>query len=172
MKQGRWIAIGVCGSLIAIATGLLYLALSGDSTGSILRFAPYLALGLLAVAPLLAGLVSGNATPFAAGAGGLASGIAITVAASALNSGGTGVMPLTLGIAAGGIIGLRADVRLESYLRLAATALLAVYAASSGRLATLVFVYPLLGFADELADVFAARRRDRPQREPASTTTS
>jgi hypothetical protein len=81
-------------------------------------------------------------------------------------------MPLTLGIAVGGIIGLRADSRLEMYLRLAVTALLAVYAAYSGRLATLVFVYPILGFADELADAIEARKRKPRQPETATSSRS
>lgn len=164
----------MCSGLVAIAAGLLFVALSDDVTGSALRFAPYFALALLAITPLAAGLLSGSATPFAAGAGGLAVGIAVTVVAAGLRAGGTGVMPLTLGIAVGAIVGLRADNHTEIYLRLFVTALLAVYAVYSQRLVTIVFVYPLLGFADEFADAIASRkaRRDGDRREEAPSAVS
>jgi hypothetical protein len=174
MKRGRWIAVAVCSGLVAIAAGLLFAALADDVSGSALRFAPYFALAMLALTPLAAGLLSGSATPFAAGAGGLAVGIAVTVVAAGLRAGGTGVMPLTLGIAVGGIVCLRADNHMEIYLRLAVTALLAVYATYSGRLVTIVFIYPLLGFADEFADAIAGRkaRKNGEQREEASSVVS
>jgi hypothetical protein len=164
MKPGRWIAIGACAALVTLATGMLYVALdSGMAPGSSYRFFPYFAFGFLAVAPLLASGLSGSSSWFATGAGGLAMGIAVAVLASALNSGGTGVMPIALGITLGGIVGLRAESRTAIYLRLGAAVLLAVYAAASGRLLTFVFIYPVLGFADEFADAFASRKKTERQ---------
>jgi hypothetical protein len=117
--------------------------------------------------------MSGGPTWFASGAGGLAVGIGVTVLAAGLYSGRTGVMPVTLGLAIGGVIGLRADTRAHIWARLIVTALLAVYAVYSGRLATLVFIYPLLGFADEFADAIVARKRNTPAvRETTSPSTS
>jgi hypothetical protein len=161
----------MCASLVALATGALFLALSREIRGDdLLRFAPYVSLVLFAVTPAAAAWFSASPTWYASGAGGLAVGIAITVAAASLNSGGTGVMPLTLGIAVGGIIGLRADSHAAIYLRLVVTALLAIYAVASGRIVTLVFVYPLLGFADEFADIFRSRAKPRRDREAATTS--
>lgn len=167
MKQGRWIAVAVCSFLIAFGTGMLYVALSRPDAlpASIVRFFPYGALLLIAVVPLVAAAISGSATWFAAGGGGLAVGIAVAVLAAALNNGGNGVLPLTLGIAIGGVIALRAENHVAIWMRLAVTVLLAVYAIASGRLAALAFVYPLLAFADEFADVIAGRRR-RAERSP------
>lgn len=175
MKPGRWIAVGVCGGLVAIGTGLLYLALSGDVDGtSSLRFFPYFALLAWIAAPFAAAALSSSTTPLVAGAGGLALGIAAAVVTAGLRAGNTGVVPVTLGIAVGGIVGLRADSRTAIWLRVAAAVLLAVYAAVSQRLVTIVFVYPVLGFADEFADAIGSRRR-RPKgddRDGARVTTS
>jgi hypothetical protein len=170
MKQGRWIAVTVCSGLVALATGMLYIALSRDYTADqVIRYFPYFALAFIAITPLAAAGLSGSASWFAAGAGGLAIGIATTVVAAGLNSGGTGVMPLTLGVVVGGVIGLRADTHLAIWLRLIVAAALAVYAVASGRLVTLVFVYPLLGFADEFADAIVVRRnKTEREKEPAS----
>lgn len=168
MKQGRWIAVAVCSILVALATGLLYVALSREiRADEFLRFAPYLSLALFVVTPLAAAWLSGTAAWVKTGGGGLALGIATTVLAAGLNSGGTGVMPLALGIAVSGIVGMRAHSKTAIWLRLAVTVLVAVYAVASGRLVTLIFIYPLLGFADELADITGARRRPR-EKEPAA----
>jgi hypothetical protein len=169
MKTGRWIAVVACSGLVALATGMLYYALSrGIDADSPYRFFPYFALAFLAVTPMLASGLSGSATWFAAGAGGLAVSIAVTVLAAGLDSGGNGVMPLTLGIALGGVVGLRADSRTAIWLRLGGVVLLAVYAATSGRLLSFIFVYPLLGFADEFGDAIASRS-DRDKQRPVST---
>jgi hypothetical protein len=152
---------------------MLYLALSQDvDNNSLLRFFPSAALVALISVPLVAAGLSGSANPWTTGAGGIAVGVATTVVVAGLRTGGTGVTPLTLGIAVGGIIGLRADAHTHFWLRGAVTALLAVYAVVSGRLITLVFVYPLLGFADEFADAIVARKSKASEKRELTRETS
>jgi hypothetical protein len=153
MKKGRWTAVGVCSFLVGAAIALLYLALRGSEV----PYVPVLALGLIAITPLIASWLSGRTTPLVAGAGGLALGIAATVAASALDQGGTGAMPLALGVAVSGAIALNGDARML-WGRIGAVAIVAIYAFASGRVFSAAFAYPVLGFADELVDAISGRR--------------
>jgi hypothetical protein len=157
MKPGRWLAVGTCTVMVGAAIALLSLVLNRTiDRGSPLRFAPVVALALLAVAPFVASLLSGHALPFVGGAGGLAIGIAVTVAAAALDQGGTGAFALTIGVTVAGALALRGSTR-AIVGRLPAIALLAVYSYFSGRLLSAAFVYPLLGVADELVDALSGR---------------
>lgn len=160
--SGRWVAVGACTGLVAVSAGMLYLAISLDlEQGDPAFYLPYVALGLLLVTPFVAAALSGAASAFATGAGGVAVGIAATVFGAALDGGGSGILPLTLGIAVGGLIALRATSRASVWTRIVATIVVSVFAVASARIVSLIFVYPLLGFADELADLFAGRRRVR-----------
>jgi hypothetical protein len=154
MKPGRWLAIGTCSVMVGAAIALLSLVLNRTiDRGSPLRFAPVVALALLALAPFVASLLSGRVVPFVGGAGGLAIGIAVTVAAAALDQGGTGAFALTIGVAVAGALALQGSTR-AIVGRLPALALLGVYSYFSGRLISAGFAYPLLGIADELVDAF------------------
>lgn len=141
-----------CSVVVGVAIALLYLVLRGSTV----RFVPALALLLLAAVPFFASSLSGHVAPLVAGAGGLALGIAVTVGAAALNQGGTGALPLTLGVAVAGAVALKGPAR-TIWGRLAAIVLLAVYASFSGRLISAAFVYPVLGVADELVDTLSRR---------------
>jgi hypothetical protein len=138
----------------------MYLVLywAADASG-VVRLLPYVALVLFAVVPFLASWLSEHPAPLGAAAGGLALGIGATVAAAAaIERGGSGAMPLALGVAVAGTIALR-GTSVSIWTRLAAVVVIASYAAISERFVSAIFVYPLLGFADELADVFGARPR-------------
>jgi hypothetical protein len=156
MKKGRWAAVLVCSALVGAAIALLYLALRGNEE----QYVPVIALALIAITPFAASWLSGRATPLVAGAGGLALGIAATVAASAFDQGGTGAMPLTLGVAVSGAIALAGDAR-SVWGRVVAVAFVVIYAYVSGRVFSAAFAYPVLGFADEFVDVLSGRRSRR-----------
>ena len=154
MQPGRWVAVISCSVIVGAAIALLSLVLNRTiDRGSPLRFAPVAALTLLALAPFVAALLSARTLPFVGGAGGLAIGIAVTVAAAAIEAGGTGAFALTLGVVVAGALALRGSTR-AIVGRLPTIALLAVYSYFSGRLISAAFAYPLLGIADELVDVF------------------
>lgn len=168
MTRARWIAIGVCSLVVAGAVGLLSVVLSrGVERGSPLRFAPVAALALLAAVPFVASLLSGRERPLVAGAGGLALGIGATVAAAALDQGGTGAFPLAMGVAVAGAIALDGPTR-TTWGRLAIVVVVGVYALASERIISAVFAYPLIGIADEFVESFG-RRPDRPS-ERATTS--
>ncbi len=149
-----------CTAIVAAATLLLYLVLywAGEGEESVLRFVPYVALLLFAATPFCAAWLSDHNAALTAAAGGLAVGIGTTVAAAAaIERGGTGAMPLTLGLAVAGLIALRSNGP-AVWARLVAVALIAAYASISERFVSALFVYPLLAFADELTDVVSTRR--------------
>jgi hypothetical protein len=158
MTRSRWAAVGTCTVVVGAAVGLLSLVLyrvidSGDP----LLLAPIAALVLLALTPFVASWLSGRAAPLVAGAGGLALGIGATVVAAALDQGGTGAFPVTMGVAVAGLIALHAPGR-TIWGRVVAIALLAGYALASGRLISAAFVYPLFGVADEIVESFGSGR--------------
>jgi len=152
VKPGRWLAVVSCSVMVAAAVALLSLVLNRTiDRGDALRFAPVAALSLLALAPFVAAFASGRTLPFVGGAGGLAIGIAVAVAAAALDQGGTGAFVLTLAVAVAGALALHGSAR--AYVgRIPTIAVLAMYAYFSGRLLSAAFAYPLLGLADELVD--------------------
>lgn len=153
MPKGRWTAIIFATALVGIGVGLLYLVLSEAITdSSAFRYFPYGALAAFAASPFVAAFVSGRGSSLAVGAGGLALGIVATVVAATLNNGGTGAMPLALGIALSGLVALGGSTQ-KVIGRLLACAAIGAYAFYSGRLISVLFAYPLLGLADEFADM-------------------
>ena len=155
--------------MVGAAVALLSLVLNRTiDRGSPLRFAPVAALTLLALAPFVAALLSGRTLPFVGGAGGLAIGIAVALAAAAMDQGGTGAFALTTSVAVAGALALSGSTR--AYVgRIPTIAILAVYAYFSGRLISAAFVYPLIGVADELVD---ALTKDDPAKPLETATTS
>jgi hypothetical protein len=169
MKRGRWLAVGVCSVVVGAAVGLLSLVIYRVvEEGGLLRFAPIAALVLLAAAPFAAATLSGHERPLAAGAGGLALAIGATVAAAALDQGGSGAFPLTMAVGVGGAIALAGPAR-TVWARLAVLAVLAIYSLTSERIISAVFAYPLFGIADEIVESFGGRR---PQSRSERATTS
>jgi hypothetical protein len=170
MKPGRWLAIVSCSVMVGAAIALLSLVLNRTiDRGSPLRFAAVAALALLALAPFAAAFLSGRTLPFVGGAGGLAIGIAVAVAAAALDQGGTGAFAATLSVAVAGALSLRGSAR--AYVgRIPTIALLAVYSYFSGRLISAAFAYPLLGIADELVDAFTRDGASPPDTSARVTT--
>ena len=171
MKPGRWVAVLSCSVMVGASVALLSLVLNRTiDRGDPLRFAPVIALTLLALAPFVAAIASGRSLPYVGGAGGLAIGIAVALAAAALDQGGTGAFALTTSVAVAGALALRGSAR--AYVgRVPTIALLAVYSYFSGRLISAAFVYPLLGIADELVDAFT-RDGATPPDTAARVTTS
>lgn len=162
--------MGVSSLIIGAAVALLSLVLYRViEDGDLLRFAPVAALVLLAAAPFVAALLSGRERPLVAGAGGLALAIGATVAAAALDQGGTGAFPLTMGAGVAGAVALGGGSR-TLWARLAVLALLAVYSLASERIISAVFAYPLFGIADEIVD--SLRRRPVAPKERATTSQS
>lgn len=171
MTRARWIAVGVCSLIVGAAVGLLSLVLYRViDEGDLLRYAPVAALALLAAAPFLGAVLSRRERPLAAGAGGLALGIGATVAAAAMDQGGTGALALTMGIAVAGAISLDGPAR-TVWGRAAVLVLVGAYAFASERIVSAVFVYPLLGVADEIVESFG-RRPGPESRERATTSRS
>ena len=121
-------------------------------------------------APFVAAGLSAHPAPYAGGAGGLALGIAAMVVTAAVHQGHSDVTPLAIGTAIGGVVGLAAPNRLALWFRLVATAVLGAYAAMAQNLVTVLFVYPLLGFTDEAAELIALRRARRVARNEAVRT--
>jgi hypothetical protein len=155
MKRGRWLAVVVCSVVVGTSIALLQMVLNRTiEGGGSVRFAVVAALVLLAIAPFLAAWLSDRALAFVGGAGGLAIGIAVAVAAAAIDQGGTGAFAVTLGVAIAAALSLRGSGR-SIWGRVPALALLGVYAYLSGRLISAAFAYPLLGVADELVEAFA-----------------
>lgn len=149
--------MGVTSLIVGVAVGLLSLVLHRViDEGDLLRFAPIAALALLAVAPFVAAVLSGRERPLVAGAGGLALAIGATVAAAALNQGGTGAFPLTMAVGVAGAIALTGGER-TLWGRLAVLAVLAAYSLASERIISAVFAYPLFGIADEIVESFGRR---------------
>lgn len=142
----------MCTALSVIATGMLSLSLNGSEA----RFLPIAAMVVLGAIPFVAAGLSGRASAVAAGAGGLALGVTATVIAAALHQGGTGALPFTVGGAVSAAVALSGPKRVIP-ARAVAIVVLIVYAIASERLISGVFVYPLLGIADEIADAFAGR---------------
>jgi hypothetical protein len=171
MKSGRWLAVGTCSVMVGASVALLSLVLNRTiDRGSPLRFAAVAALALLALAPFAAAFLSGRTVPFVGGAGGLAIGIAVAVAAAALDQGRTGSFAVTTSVAVAGALALRGSAR--AYVgRIPTIAILAVYAYFSGRLLSAGFAYPLLGIADELVDAFT-KDGTTPSGRSARVTTS
>lgn len=168
MTRARWIAVGGCSLVVGAAVGLLSLVLYRViEEGDLLRFAPIAALVLLGAAPFAAALLSGRERPFVAGAGGLALAIGATVAAAALDQGGTGAFPLTMAVAVAGSIALAGGER-TLWGRLGVLAVLAVYALASDRIISAVFAYPLFGVADEIVESFGRRPEARGERATTS----
>lgn len=168
MTRARWIAVGICSLIVGAAVGLLSLVLYRViAEGGLLRLAPVAALTLLAAAPFAAAAFSRHERPLVAGAGGLALAIGATVAAAALDQGGTGSLPLTMAVGVGGAIALAGPAR-TVWARLAVLAVLAVYSLASDRIVSAVFAYPLFGVADELVESFGGRRPGVPS-ERATT---
>lgn len=160
--------MGVSSLIVGAGVGLLSLVLYRViDEGGLLRFAPIAALALLAAAPFAAALLSGRERPFVAGAGGLALAIGATVAAAALDQGGTGAFPLTMAVGVAGAIALGGGER-TLWGRLGVLVLLAIYSLVSERIISAIFAYPLFGIADEIIDSFGRR----PTEPSARATTS
>ena len=171
MKPGRWFAVSTCSVMVGASVALLSLVLNRTiDRGSPVRFAPVVALTLLALAPFAAAFLSGRTLPYVGGAGGLAIGIGVAVGAAAIDAGGTGALALTTAVAVAGALALHGSAR--AYVgRIPTIAILAVYAYFSGRLLSAAFAYPLLGIADELVDAFT-RDGATPPDSSARVTTS